>query len=1209
MPDLLDRVVDRYRAVHPPAHRTPDMLDRVVQGYAERRARASAMESEQPPPAGAHILAPGESDPSTELRGPIPPFHPHLFRGQVEAPGVEQLGDIVYPGLGKTLRGIKETIVGPKRTTGAVRALAGAGEMMQPMVGVAAIEAPIEMAASMGASHVLSKAAGGTVKWAGGSDEQRQLAEEAAQWLLPGALATARYRGVKITTSEGVTRVEIPGKAVVEFGRVEGGGKGVAVKVGDTVIGYGVPEAAGEALAHQGTETPTARTSTQPAPESATTRGIRKRDRYVKGRETGEQAELPSKPSQPEITGRPERSQIERTGPERRQLKAGTYPMPPVPERERRALPAPPRRHELPAASALEALVGAGAAETPASVKETPESLKEPWQMTRAEFIRSRGADAPVESDEFARHHLAQVDHGAAGLSVEGDKIVYRDESGKPVGVTTLRTAGGEKVVDNTAVDPDHRRQGIATLLYRKAAELGYQSGWVENQASAAAKHKIAVQDAIEAGKPVPEEVRAEYPSVKKSLEISTPSATISPAMETSTPAAADAATARPEPHQETLREFQARGGLRANPPEMEAAAEHVRTLNTEHEALRKQIGERTRIDVTYDPPHVFAKALKSPKVGKELRATYNTKHEELRIARRKFEREWGHQAIHRREVEKAIAEGKDVPAEVLADYPELQKPSAPAPADPAAGTREPWQYTKSELEAKIADETRRASELAAAKKVGYFDSGVVWRQAHQDRLDIANGYVKNADKARANHRKVVAEALAEGKPVPPEVLEDYPDLKPSSHKFATTEEIDNFLRTPRATKEVYRDDIVARARELKAAAESVAGSKHHPAARDFLAYYGHMSDTERRQVGDWGKPTPDLPRQLTLPDGRRIDVLGTGPSTFWRDPTVTSGFGSGFHLASPDMRATIERAQKGEPEPPGKPQHVIAETHAKFPEKEQTIRFFLDEQSRAGRPAVAIGESLFTIGAEYNLARRTDGSYRLENKNIALTRDGMERVISQQTYILNPDKEDPYTSYNPEAKQFADKFMAERRAREEEAQRKRDEESRQQQEEYRRSQEYRHELLQDFSRAKFKQQSTTITLGDGKTKVDVKGPTIAGLIVHRAISSHTGRASRGAEYDVTHIASGLRLNSNSFPSQTDAKVAAYRFSKVGDWRRPASDFDKDPEFRDAAGALSAAISQHGAYVTPEEVRKFTKQYEVDEKALKKVSGKKSRKQ
>ena len=145
---------------------------------------------------------------------------------------------------------------------------------------------------------------------------------------------------------------------------------------------------------------------------------------------------------------------------------------------------------------------------------------KEPWEMTKEEYIKFRGANAPIENDKFALYHLSQVSKGKAGLSVEGDKIIYRNKKGEPIGVTTMKVASGEKVVDNTSVHPNYRRRGIATKLYEKAKEFGHDKGYVENIASATAKHKLSIRQALSEDKPVPEKVLAEYPELKPEPKI-----------------------------------------------------------------------------------------------------------------------------------------------------------------------------------------------------------------------------------------------------------------------------------------------------------------------------------------------------------------------------------------------------------------------------------------------------------------------------------------------------------------------------------------------------------------------------------------------------------------------------------------------------------------------------------------------------------------
>lgn len=147
-----------------------------------------------------------------------------------------------------------------------------------------------------------------------------------------------------------------------------------------------------------------------------------------------------------------------------------------------------------------------------------PSTAKEPWQMTKDEYAKFRGARAPLESDEFTFYHLNKIPKGIPGISLEQNKIIFRDKLGDPVGVTTLKVVSGEKVIDDTVVRPDKRRQGIATRLYEKAIELGHKEGYVENIASVSAKHKIHIRKAISEGKKVPEEVLKDYPGLLKQV-------------------------------------------------------------------------------------------------------------------------------------------------------------------------------------------------------------------------------------------------------------------------------------------------------------------------------------------------------------------------------------------------------------------------------------------------------------------------------------------------------------------------------------------------------------------------------------------------------------------------------------------------------------------------------------------------------------------
>jgi hypothetical protein len=104
----------------------------------------------------------------------------------------------------------------------------------------------------------------------------------------------------------------------------------------------------------------------------------------------------------------------------------------------------------------------------------------------------------------------------------------------------------------------------------------------------------------------------------------------------------------------------------------------------------------------------------------------------------------------HEAAVTIAKAEGKPVPNEVLADYPELKKPEA-KPVEPTAAAKEPWEQTKK----------------------NYVDSQTKEPESHFEgkALELQR---RNAEK---RHAQAVLVALTKGEPIPEEVLKDYPDL------------------------------------------------------------------------------------------------------------------------------------------------------------------------------------------------------------------------------------------------------------------------------------------------------------------------------------------------------------------------------------------------------------------------------------------------
>lgn len=110
---------------------------------------------------------------------------------------------------------------------------------------------------------------------------------------------------------------------------------------------------------------------------------------------------------------------------------------------------------------------------------------------------------------------------------------------------------------------------------------------------------------------------------------------------------------------------------------------------------------------------------------------------------------------IHKSQIEKALARGENIPEAVLKDYPDLQPTPAPAKEGVAPakgrGAKEPWEMTLTEFR-----------NMPRPDPMG--KSGAMLPKPSEKAAKIAHG-------------DYVAEALESGKPVPPAVLADYPDL------------------------------------------------------------------------------------------------------------------------------------------------------------------------------------------------------------------------------------------------------------------------------------------------------------------------------------------------------------------------------------------------------------------------------------------------
>jgi hypothetical protein len=142
-----------------------------------------------------------------------------------------------------------------------------------------------------------------------------------------------------------------------------------------------------------------------------------------------------------------------------------------------------------------------------------------------------------------------------------------------------------------------------------------------------------------------------------------------------------------PLPWQMTLTEFNQRGA--PCPPaiaaEMETARGPLWTLRTEIRTLGQTIliAARRPTDASTLLEHErnLAHALRSPRVSKDLRASYTQKRAELARLSQAFDTTYDPTILHRRIVREALAAGLPVPPDVRADHPELDPIQTVPPA------------------------------------------------------------------------------------------------------------------------------------------------------------------------------------------------------------------------------------------------------------------------------------------------------------------------------------------------------------------------------------------------------------------------------------------------------------------------------------------------------------------------------------------------
>lgn len=163
-----------------------------------------------------------------------------------------------------------------------------------------------------------------------------------------------------------------------------------------------------------------------------------------------------------------------------------------------------------------------------------PGGAAEPWEQTRAAFVEARPGSlraargAEPDFDFLAR---STAPEGPPGISREpfhlqgqpqewATNFVSRDAQGRPDGILQIwNSDAGLPETLEVVVRPDARRRGVASALYDAAQQAGIDverltgaSGYTDEGAALA--HARAVRRAVEAGRPVPPEVLADYPDL-----------------------------------------------------------------------------------------------------------------------------------------------------------------------------------------------------------------------------------------------------------------------------------------------------------------------------------------------------------------------------------------------------------------------------------------------------------------------------------------------------------------------------------------------------------------------------------------------------------------------------------------------------------------------------------------------------------------------
>jgi 2'-5' RNA ligase len=119
-------------------------------------------------------------------------------------------------------------------------------------------------------------------------------------------------------------------------------------------------------------------------------------------------------------------------------------------------------------------------------------------------------------------------------------------------------------------------------------------------------------------------------------------------------------------------------------------------------------------------------------------------------------------------------------------------------PGKPAEPAKEPWQMTQAQVSLERAKSDFPITGKVEAKNekpVYTYSTTVSWGDGEKTFEAESRGPLSGSVSAERLHRKVIEQALAEGKPVPPEVLKDYPDLAKAGDE-GKSESIDDIVNS-----------------------------------------------------------------------------------------------------------------------------------------------------------------------------------------------------------------------------------------------------------------------------------------------------------------------------------------------------------------------------------------------------------------------------